>query len=98
MATTERDRTRPTVKVLVASTAGTVVEWYDFFVYGTAAALVFGTVFFPNAGSQLTGIIAALGTYAVGFVARPIGGVVFGPGVLTPVGPLLPNLPEHLGV
>jgi metabolite-proton symporter len=77
MATTE-SRVRPSTRVIVASTAGTVVEWYDFFVYGTAAALVFGPLFFPNTGSELTGIIAALGTYAVGFVARPIGGVIFG--------------------
>jgi MFS family permease len=69
---------RPTAKVLAASTAGTVVEWYDFFIYGTAATLVFGKVFFPDASSQLAGILAALGTYAIGFVARPVGGVVFG--------------------
>jgi metabolite-proton symporter len=68
---------RPPTKVIAASTAGTIVEWYDFFVYGTAAVLVFGKLFFPG-GSELTGILAALGTYAVGFVARPIGGVVFG--------------------
>jgi metabolite-proton symporter len=78
MATTEHSRTRPATKVIVASTAGTVVEWYDFFIYATAATLVFGQIFFPNTGSELTGIIAALGTYAVGFVARPIGGVIFG--------------------
>jgi metabolite-proton symporter len=69
---------RPPTKVIAASTAGTIVEWYDFFVYGTAAALVFGKLFFPAAGSELAGVLAALGTYAVGFVARPIGGVVFG--------------------
>lgn len=71
-------RTRPATKVIAASTAGTIVEWYDFFIYGTAAALVFGKLFFPDVGSQLVGIIAALGTYAVGFVARPLGGVIFG--------------------
>jgi MFS family permease len=65
-------------KVVAASMAGTVVEWYEFFLYATAASLVFGTVFFPNAGSQLDGIIAAFLTYAVGFVARPLGGIVFG--------------------
>jgi MFS family permease len=58
--------------------AGTVVEWYEFFLYATAASLVFGTFFFPNAGTQLDGIIAAFLTYAVGFIARPIGGIVFG--------------------
>ncbi|MCS5714662.1 MHS family MFS transporter [Herbiconiux sp. CPCC 205716] len=57
---------------------GTVVEWYEFFLYATAASLVFGTVFFPNAGTRLDGIIAAFLTYAVGFVARPLGGIVFG--------------------
>lgn len=65
-------------KVVAASMAGTVVEWYEFFLYASAATLVFGKVFFPNAGSELDGIIAAFLTYAVGFVARPIGGIVFG--------------------
>jgi len=65
-------------KVVAASMVGTVVEWYEFFLYATAASLVFGTVFFPNAGSQLDGIIAAFVTYAVGFIARPLGGIVFG--------------------
>ncbi|MBC7724386.1 MAG: MHS family MFS transporter [Burkholderiaceae bacterium] len=65
-------------KVVAASMAGTVVEWYEFFLYASAATLVFGHVFFPNAGSTLDGIIAAFITYAVGFVARPIGGIVFG--------------------
>jgi len=69
---------RPSTKVVAASSAGTIIEWYDFFIYGTAATLVFGEVFFPNAGSPLLGIIAAMGTYAIGFVARPIGGIVFG--------------------
>ncbi|WP_382304242.1 MFS transporter [Herbiconiux sp. UC225_62] len=64
--------------VVMASMAGTVVEWYEFFLYATAASLVFGTVFFPNAGTQLDGIIAAFLTYAVGFIARPLGGIVFG--------------------
>ena len=58
--------------------AGTVVEWYEFFLYATAATLVFSKVFFPNSGTELDGIIAAFVTYAVGFVARPIGGIVFG--------------------
>lgn len=65
-------------KVVAASMVGTVVEWYEFFLYATAASLVFGAVFFPNAGSQLDGIIAAFLTYAVGFIARPLGGIVFG--------------------
>jgi MFS family permease len=58
--------------------AGTVVEWYEFFLYATAASLVFGTYFFPATGSPLDGIIAAFVTYAIGFIARPLGGIVFG--------------------
>lgn len=65
-------------KIVAASMVGTVVEWYEFFLYATAASLVFGTFFFPNAGTRLDGIIAAFLTYAVGFVARPLGGIVFG--------------------
>jgi len=58
--------------------AGTVVEWYEFFLYGTAATIVFSKVFFGQSGSDLDAIFAAFLTYAVGFVARPLGGVVFG--------------------
>src|SRR5665647_3362534 len=65
-------------KIVAASMVGTVVEWYEFFLYATAASLVFGKFFFPNAGSELDGIIAAFLTYAVGFIARPLGGIVFG--------------------
>lgn len=65
-------------RVVTASMAGTVVEWYEFFLYASAATLVFGTVFFAQTGSALDGIIAAFLTYAVGFVARPLGGIVFG--------------------
>ncbi|MFC0202806.1 MFS transporter [Novosphingobium soli] len=65
-------------KVVGASMAGTVVEWYEFFLYGTAATLIFGKLFFPETGDELDGIIAAFATYAVGFIARPLGGVVFG--------------------
>ncbi|MCC2636297.1 MAG: transporter [Moraxellaceae bacterium] len=61
----------------VASMVGTTIEWYDFFLYGTAAALIFNKVFFP-AFDPLTGTLAAFGTYAVGFLARPLGAVVFG--------------------
>jgi MFS transporter, MHS family, shikimate and dehydroshikimate transport protein len=61
----------------LSSFIGTVIEWYDFFIYGTAAALVFGRLFFPQS-SPLAGSMAALGTFAAGFVARPIGGVIFG--------------------
>jgi metabolite-proton symporter len=64
-------------KVAIASFIGTTIEWYDFFLYGTASALIFGPLFFPNY-DPLTGTLASFGTYAVGFIARPIGGVVCG--------------------
>jgi MHS family shikimate/dehydroshikimate transporter-like MFS transporter len=63
--------------IVFASVLGTTVEWYDFLVYGTAAALVFNKLFFPNF-DPLVGTLAAFGSYAVGFVARPLGGAVFG--------------------
>lgn len=65
-------------RVVAASMAGTVVEWYEFFLYGTAATLVFSKVFFSETTSELNAIFLAFATYAVGFVARPLGGVVFG--------------------
>jgi MFS transporter, MHS family, shikimate and dehydroshikimate transport protein len=65
------------LKVALASFIGTAIEWYDFFLYGTAAALVFNRLFFPSF-DPLTGTMAAFATFAVGFVARPLGGVVFG--------------------
>lgn len=64
-------------KVVAASLIGTTIEWYDFFLYGSAAALVFGPLFFPG-NDPLTGTLLAFATYAVGFAARPVGGVVFG--------------------
>ncbi|MEJ2869949.1 MFS transporter [Actinomycetospora sp. OC33-EN08] len=63
-------------KVAAASLVGTTIEWFDFFIYGTAAALVFNRVFFPSIDPAL-GTIAALGTFASGFIARPIGGALF---------------------
>ena len=63
--------------VILASFIGTTIEWYDFFLYGTAAALVFNRLFFPNV-DPLIGTLSAFGTFAVGFVARPFGGMVFG--------------------
>ncbi|WP_431956294.1 MFS transporter [Nocardia lijiangensis] len=65
-------------RVVSASMAGTVVEWYEFFLYGTAATLVFSKVFFAKGTSDLDAILAAFITYAVGFAARPLGGIVFG--------------------
>ncbi|BCW34523.1 MFS transporter [Arthrobacter sp. StoSoilA2] len=63
--------------VAASSLAGTAVEWYDFFLYGTAAALVFNKLFFPT-GDPLVGTMLALGTFAAGFLARPLGAVVLG--------------------
>lgn len=65
-------------RVVTASMAGTVVEWYEFFLYATAATLVFNLIMFPPSDDPYAGIIAAFVTYAVGFVARPLGGIVFG--------------------
>ncbi len=73
---TEPERT-PLRRVIMASLVGTTIEWYDFFLYGSAAALVFSHVFFPQS-DPFTGTLLSFGTYAVGFVARPIGGIVFG--------------------
>jgi metabolite-proton symporter len=67
----------PVGRVVAASFIGTAIEWYDFFLYGTAAALVFPRLFFPTA-DPLAGTMAAFATYAVGFFARPLGGIVFG--------------------
>lgn len=64
-------------QVVLASFVGTTIEWYDFFLYGTAAALVFNRLFFPDA-SPLMGTLKAYATFSVGFVARPLGGAIFG--------------------
>ena len=64
-------------KVVVASFIGTTIEWYDYFIYGTAAALVFPALFFPDF-SELAGTLLSFSTFAVGFAARPLGGVIFG--------------------
>ena len=64
-------------KVVLASMIGTTIEWYDFFLYGAAASLVFGKLFFPKS-DPTTATMLAFATYALGFVARPLGGIVFG--------------------
>jgi MFS family permease len=64
-------------KAVIASTIGTAIEWYDFFIYGTAAGLIFGKLFFPNE-DPLTATLAAFGTYFIGFVGRPVGAAIFG--------------------
>jgi metabolite-proton symporter len=64
-------------KAVIASTIGTTIEWYDFFIYGTAAGLIFGKLYFPNE-EPLTATLAAFGTYFIGFLGRPIGAAIFG--------------------
>ncbi|MCI2422084.1 MHS family MFS transporter [Saccharopolyspora sp. K220] len=71
------NRTGSIARVVGASLIGTTIEWYDFFLYGSAAALVFNQLFFPDA-DPLTGTLLAFTTYAIGFLARPLGGLVFG--------------------
>ncbi|WP_338533842.1 MFS transporter [Leclercia adecarboxylata] len=65
-------------KLVSASVLGNALEWYDFFLYGTAAALVFGPLFFPVGGDPMQGTLLAFSGFAVGFLARPLGGIVFG--------------------
>ena len=64
-------------KAVIASTVGTAIEWYDFFLYGTAAGLIFGKLYFPNQ-NPLSATLLAFGTYFIGFVARPVGAAIFG--------------------
>ncbi|WP_018259533.1 MFS transporter [Methylobacterium sp. WSM2598] len=64
-------------QIVWSSVIGTTVEWYDFLIYGTASALVFNKLFFPSF-DPLVGTVAAFGSYAVGFLARPLGGIIFG--------------------
>ncbi|MGQ0503003.1 MAG: MFS transporter [Panacagrimonas sp.] len=66
------------VKVALTSLAATSIEWYDFFIYASAAALVFPALFFPAGMDPVVGLIASFSTFAVGFLARPVGGIVFG--------------------
>ncbi|GAA2375780.1 MFS transporter [Streptomyces cuspidosporus] len=78
-STAQRHEVPPAVtrRTALAGMIGTTIEWYDFYIYGLAAALVFGTAFFPEFSST-AGTLAAFATFAVGFVARPLGGVIFG--------------------
>src|ERR1700723_2688984 len=73
----ESEHSKQLRKAVIASTGGTAIEWYDFFLYGTAAGLIFGKLFFPNS-DPLTATLAAFGTYFIGFVGRPIGAAIFG--------------------
>ena len=68
---------RAPLRVILASAIGSALEWYDFFLYGTAAALVFGEAFFPGF-DPLVGVLLSFASFGVGFVARPFGGLVFG--------------------
>src|SRR5262245_23339986 len=68
---------RALVEAVIASTVGTTIEWYDFFLYGTAAALVFPHLYFPEFDDNV-GTLLAFSTFSVGFIARPLGGVIFG--------------------
>src|ERR1700726_3669025 len=76
-ALSEADHSAQLRKAVIASTIGTAIEWYDFFLYGTAAGLIFGKLYFPNEDA-LTATLAAFGTYFIGFVGRPIGAAIFG--------------------
>lgn len=75
---TEPSKERSMRKVALTSLSGTSIEWYDFFLYGTAAAVIFPTAFFPEDLPTMVVLIASFSTFAVGFVARPLGGVIFG--------------------
>src|SRR5205814_5959186 len=77
MPLAETEHRRHLRRAVIASTVGTAIEWYDFFLYSTVTGLVFAPLYFPNADS-LTGTLQAFGVYAVGFVARPIGAAIFG--------------------
>ncbi|MFF7795945.1 MFS transporter [Streptomyces olivaceus] len=74
----EQERTALAKRAAVASLVGTAVEWYDYFIFGTASALVFGDLFFPNEDDPIIGTLSAFAVFGVGFFARPVGGVVFG--------------------
>ncbi|ASR35533.1 MFS transporter [Prauserella marina] len=74
----EQERTRLAKRAAIASLVGTAVEWYDYFIFGTASALVFGPLFFPNEDDPIIGTLSAFAVFGVGFFARPFGGIVFG--------------------
>src|SRR5438874_5439473 len=73
----EAERSRQLRRAIIASTVGTTIEWYDFFLYSTASGLVFGRLFFPES-DPLTGTLNAFGIYFVGFIARPVGAAIVG--------------------
>jgi MFS family permease len=73
----DQDHDRQLRRAALASVVGTTIEWYDFLLYGQVAALVFATLYFPKE-DPLVGTLAAFATFAVGFIARPIGAAIFG--------------------
>src|SRR3982750_410460 len=73
----DADQRRQLRRAIIASTVGTTIEWYDFFLYSTVTGLVFAKLYFPNS-DPLTGTLQAFAIYAVGFVARPVGAAIFG--------------------
>lgn len=77
MSQTRSVERNSTKRVIFASFLGTALEWYDFFIYGAVAALVFGKIFFPSY-DPMTGVLLAFGTFTVGFIARPLGALLFG--------------------
>jgi MFS family permease len=77
VANSDHDHPRQLRRAVIASTVGTAIEWYDFFLYSTVTGLVFARLFFPEANPYV-GTLQAFGVYAVGFVARPIGAAIFG--------------------
>ena len=78
MTTAAAVKGNPARRAIVASTVGTTIEWYDFFLYGTAAALVFPQAVLPRAVDPYAGMLASFGTQFVGFAARPVGAAIFG--------------------
>jgi MFS family permease len=73
----EADHRTQLCRAVIASTVGTTIEWYDFFLYGQVTGPVFGKLFFPRS-DPLVGVLQAFAIYAVGFVARPVGAMIFG--------------------
>src|SRR5271156_5545731 len=76
-ALTELEHRSQLTRAVIASTIGTTIEWYDFFLYSTVTGLVFAKLYFPNS-DPLVGTLNAFGIYAVGFAARPVGAAIFG--------------------
>jgi MFS family permease len=74
----ETEHGRQLRRALVASTVGTLIEWYDFLLYGTVTALIFGKLYFPHAASPIIGVLEAFSVFFIGFVGRPIGAAIFG--------------------